>query len=112
MRRYETPRRIARTWRVFTPEAGADVWRQLRAGHLPRCPCCTDLLEAQPDSRLCSELPLDARAYDLNCRACRRFLCVVQHTRRSLRLVRMRRFAAAVRAVRLVPVEATAPLPA
>jgi hypothetical protein len=46
-------------------------------------------------------LPLDARGYDLDCRECRRFFCVVRHTARSLRLVRMRRLVAAVRAVGL-----------
>jgi hypothetical protein len=103
MNRYQMPRRLALTWRVFAPEAGAEIRRQLRAGGRPRCPCCAELLEAQPDSRLCSELPLDARGYDLNCRGCRRFFCVVQHSRRSLRLVRMRRFVAAVRAAARAP---------
>lgn len=105
-------RHFARTWRVFPSDAGAEIHRQLRNGALPHCPCCRDLLEAQPDSRLCNELPLDASAYDLNCRACRRFFCVVRHTRRSLRLVRMRRFVAAVRAVRMNRLEPTPRLPA
>jgi hypothetical protein len=110
MNRFDTSRRIAHTWRVFAPEAEFRIRGQLRSGRPPRCPDCRDLLEAQPDSRLCHELPLDARGYDLNCRGCRRFLCVVRHTRRSLRLVRMRRFAAAVRAVRPVPARQPVPL--
>lgn len=64
----------------------------------PRCPCCGDVLEAQPSSRLERRLPLGARAYDLDCRDCRRFWLVVRHTPRSIRLIRMRRFVAAVRA--------------
>lgn len=43
-------------------------------------------------------LVLDAIGYDLECRSCRRFRPVIQHTDRSLRLLRMRRLAAAVRA--------------
>jgi hypothetical protein len=112
MNRYAMPRRLALTWRVFAPGAAAEIRRQQRTGRTPCCPCCGDLLEAQPDSRLCAELPLDARAYDLNCRGCRLFMCVVQHTRRSIRLVRMRRFVAAVRAVRLAPTGSATALPA
>lgn len=44
-------------------------------------------------------LPLDATGYDLDCRDCRRFWCIVRHTARSLRLIRMRRLVAAIRAV-------------
>jgi hypothetical protein len=99
MSRYDTQRRAALTWRVFSRDAGANIQNQIRAGELPHCPCCHGILEARPQSRLCRDLPLDATGYDLDCRGCRRFWCVVRHSARSLRLVRMRRFAAAVRAV-------------
>lgn len=66
---------------------------------MPACPCCRAALEARPGTRLRRSLPLDATGYDLECRACRRFRLVVHHTERSLRLLRMRRLAAAVRAV-------------
>jgi hypothetical protein len=60
---------------------------------------CDDVLEAQGQSRIAPYLVLGATAYDLSCRACRRFWSVVRHTPRSLRLLRMRRLAAAVRGV-------------
>jgi hypothetical protein len=77
------------------------VEKALRQGERPLCPGCGDILEAEPGSRVSIHLVLDARAFDLACRACRRFWCCVQHTPRSLRLLRMRRLAAAVRAVEL-----------
>jgi hypothetical protein len=61
------------------------------------------VLEARPDTRFRRCLVLDATGYDLDCRGCRRFWCVVQHTPRSLRLIRMRRLVAAVRAADGVP---------
>lgn len=88
-----------RAWRVFAARDGRQVEVQIRQGAAPCCPCCGDLLEARGASRLQSRLPLDARAFDLECRDCRRFWSVVHHTERSIRLVRMRRFVAAVRAV-------------
>lgn len=54
---------------------------------------------AQPRTRLARQLPLDAKGQDLDCRGCRRFWCLVQHTARSIRLLRMRRLVAAVKAV-------------
>lgn len=48
-------------------------------------------------------LVLDAKGFDLDCRECRRFWAVIQHTPRSVRLLRMRRLVAAVRAVRPAP---------
>lgn len=97
------PRRRAssRTWRVFGVRDGRHIAQQLRALLPPRCPCCGDLLEARPDSRLARSLPLGAVGHDLDCRGCRRFWCVCRHTERSLRLLRMRRLAAAVCAVPL-----------
>lgn len=104
-------RASSRTWRVFGARDGRRVEQQLRALLPPRCPCCAELLEARPDSRLSRSLPLGATGYDLDCRGCRRFWCVCQHTERSLRILRMRRLAAAVRAVPLdPPVPERAPL--
>ena len=66
---------------------------------MPLCPGCGEVLEARRESRLSRRLPLDATAFDFDCRPCRRFWSMVQHTERSLRLLRMRRFVAALRAV-------------
>lgn len=87
-----------RSWRVFSARLGRDVQSQIARRLAPRCPCCGDVLEAQPRSRLDRKLPLGARGYDLDCRDCRRFWLVVEHTPRSIRLLRMKRFVAAVRA--------------
>jgi len=87
------------TWRAFEARGGRAIDWQLCNGDCPCCPECGAVLEARPDTRLRRWLPLDATGYDLDCRGCRRFWSVVHHTPRSLRLVRMRRFAAAVRAV-------------
>lgn len=92
-------RRTRFAWRSFEHRDTRLVDLQLRDGHRPCCPCCGDLLEARPETRMARYLPLDATGYDLECRDCRRFRSVVRHTLRSLRLVRMRRLAAAVRAV-------------
>jgi hypothetical protein len=92
-------RRVRSVWRGFEPRDARLLDLQLRDGRRPCCPCCGELLEARPDTRMARYLPLDATGYDLECRGCRRFRCVVRHTVRSLRLVRMRRLAAAVRAI-------------
>jgi len=85
---------------VYPSRDGHEIDLQLRAGGSPcRCPRCGEVLEARPGTRLARSLPLDATGYDLDCRACRRFWCVVRHTPRSLRLLRMRRLVAAIRAV-------------
>ncbi len=47
-------------------------------------------------SRLRAVLPAGASAYDLDCRACRQFLPLIEHTPRSLHQVRLRRLLAAV----------------
>lgn len=91
------------TWRGFCPRDGREIEAQLARGLSPRCPCCGDVLEARPETRLARSLPLDATGYDLDCRDCRRFWCVARHTARSLRLVRMRRLVAAIRAVGAAP---------
>jgi hypothetical protein len=112
MNRPEQLRRPALTWRMFARDGGFEIQCQLREGRMPRCPCCRHILEARPDSRLCKELPLGAIGYDLDCRGCRRFFCVVRHTYRSVRLLRMRRFVAAVRAVGHPALGSAAKLPA
>ncbi|CAN5387816.1 hypothetical protein BH24GEM3_BH24GEM3_20230 [soil metagenome] len=91
--------KLRRSWRTFELRNAKRIERQLGDGHTPCCPGCGALLEARPSSRLDRFLPLDASGFDLDCRDCRRFLCIVRHTARSLRLVRMRRLVAAVRAV-------------
>jgi hypothetical protein len=93
-----SPRRARAAWRGFEVRDGREIDRQLREGRDPSCPCCGELLEARPETRMTRYLPLDATGFDLECRDCRRFRCVVRHTFRSLRLVRMRRLVAAVRA--------------
>jgi hypothetical protein len=85
-------------WRSFCRGDGKHIEGQLRAKHSPCCPMCGSMLEARPTTRVRSSLVLDAVGYDLDCRDCRRFWCVVQHTARSIRLIRMRRLVAAVRA--------------
>jgi hypothetical protein len=94
----QTPRRA---WRAFSARDGRRIDGFVRAGRTPLCPWCGDVLEAHRESRLRGKLPLDAIAIDLDCRACRRFWSIVQHTERSLHLIRMRRFVAALRAVEL-----------
>ena len=88
-----------RTWRVFSARDGRRIDYRVRMGETPLCPCCGAVLEARQQSRLNRKLPLDAVAVDLDCRGCRRFWSMVQHTERSLQLMRMRRFVAALRAV-------------
>lgn len=93
-----TPRR---SWRAFPRRDGRLIERQLYHSSALYCPECGDVLEARPASRIRRRLPLDASGYDLDCRRCRRFWIVVRHTARSVRLIRMRRFVAALRAVEL-----------
>jgi hypothetical protein len=100
-----------RAWRSFGARDGREIERRIRMGETPCCPGCGEVLEAQPGSRLARQLVLDAYGFDLTCRDCRRFWCLVVHTPRSLRLLRMRRLAAAVRAVRVEPTLETPPLP-
>lgn len=92
-------RRPRPVWRAFEPRHSRHIESQLQQREAPCCPCCGDPLEARPTTRVARYLPLDASGYDLQCRGCHRFRCIVRHTMRSLRLVRMRRLVAAVRAV-------------
>jgi hypothetical protein len=92
------PRRTTLRWRTYDERQIRRIDAQLRAGGHPCCPGCGAALEARPGTRMARYLPLDASGYDLECRPCRRFRAMVRHTLRSLRLVRMRRFAAAVAA--------------
>lgn len=89
------------TWRVFPLDEGRRVERQIMRRLTACCPRCSGVLEARPQTRLLRNVPLDATGYDLDCRGCRRFWCIVRHTPRSIRLVRMRRFVAALRAIEL-----------
>lgn len=93
------PRRSRLAWRTFDPRDSRAVDSQLRRGASPCCPCCGDVLEARDGTRMARYLLLDATGYDLECRGCRRFRCIVRHTARSVRLLRMRRLVAAVCAV-------------
>lgn len=93
-----SPGRRASAWRGFDGRSADRIDSQMREGRRPCCPLCRELLEARPVTRMIRHLVLDASGYDLECRTCRRFRSVIKHTARSLRLVRMRRLAAAVRA--------------
>ena len=111
MRTERTSSRIPpRAWRAYSRRDGREIQRQLRWGRATslECPLCGEVLEARPGTRLTRELVLDAWGYDLDCRDCRRFWTIVIHTDRSLRLIRMRRLVAAVRAVRLEATPAAA----
>ncbi|HET8656846.1 MAG TPA: hypothetical protein VFL93_15085 [Longimicrobiaceae bacterium] len=92
-------RQPRRAWRVYLARDGREIERRRRAGLPPLCPCCGEVLEAEPTSRLGRALPAGATAHDLCCRDCHRFWAVVRHSERSLRLLRMRRLVAAIRAV-------------
>jgi hypothetical protein len=93
-----TPSR-ALSWLAFDERHARRIDAQLTASGAPCCPGCGDPLAVSPEPRAEPPLPLDAVGYDLECLPCRRFHTVVLHTERSLRLVRMRRLAAAVSAV-------------
>ena len=98
MARTSTPQTPDRPWRVFSDRDARKIERVLRDGGEPRCPRCEGEMLPESESRLCPSLILDARACDLTCPQCRRFLCIVKETQRSLQLIRMRRLAAAVSA--------------
>lgn len=90
------PRVGATAWRSFDRRDRRAIRARLAAGATLRCPRCAGLLEARPMSRLRAVLPAGASAYDLDCRACRQFLPLIEHTPRSLHQVRLRRLLAAV----------------
>lgn len=94
----DAPRRSRTPWRAFDTRDTRQIDEQVQAEQCPCCPRCQGVLEARPETRMERHLVLDAIGYDLECRGCRRFRPVIQHTERSLRLLRMRRLAAAVRA--------------
>lgn len=88
-----------RSWRAFSRRDGERLeWSVRSGGHLG-CPLCGEVLEVEPASRVNAHLVFGATAHDFSCRDCRRFWSVVRHTPRSLRLMRMRRFVAAVRSI-------------
>ncbi len=89
-------RSAARTWRRFGRPDRVRIEEQLATHGVARCPCCGAALAERPTTRLAAVLPGDARGLDLECRACRRFHARVQHTARSLYLLRLQRLAAAV----------------
>ncbi len=89
-------RSVARTWRRFGRLDRVRIEEQLVAYGEARCPCCGGVLAERPNTRLAVILPGGARGSDLDCRACRRFHARVQHTARSLYLLRLQRLAAAV----------------
>ncbi len=86
----------ARTWRRFGRLDRVRIEEQLATGRLARCPCCGGVLVERRSTRLAAILPRGARGLDLDCRGCRRFHARVQHTPRSLYLLRIQRLAAAV----------------
>src|SRR5687768_11330500 len=88
-----------KSWRMYTARDGRKIERLAQTGQSPTCPCCGGSLEAQPNAFASPCVILDATAYDLVCRSCHRFWCLVKHTPRSMQLMRMRRLVAAVRAV-------------
>ncbi len=90
------PRRSARTWRRFGRPDRRRIEEQLAAWGEARCPCCGATLFERPNTRLAAVLPGGARGLDLDCRGCRRFHARVQHTARSLYVLRLQRLAAAV----------------
>lgn len=98
MPRTNTSESSVLTWQIFSDRDGRKIERVVRNGGTPPCPCCDGDLMAEPQSRLSPSLILDATAYDLTCSSCQRFWCVVRETQRSLRLIRMRRLVAALKA--------------
>lgn len=91
-----SPRR--RRWRAYSSHAAREIDRALYRAGLPACPGCGGTLSPRSASRA-GQLILDAVGYDLECGACYRFRSIVVHTRRSLRMLRMRRLVAAVKSV-------------
>ncbi len=89
-------RPAVRTWRRFGRLDRQRIEEQLATRGDARCPCCGGVLVERRSTRLAVILPGGARGLDLDCRACRRFHARVQHTARSLYLVRLQRLAAAV----------------
>ena len=92
-------RTTRRRWRAFTRRNASQIDRQMEEGARPCCPDCGQRLYARVETRKAEEVVLDAVGFDLDCDDCRRFFCVIMHTTRSLRLLRMRRLVAAVCAV-------------
>lgn len=86
-------------WSLFSLRDGERIERCIQAGNAPLCPRCGKLLEARADSRFSPPVMLDATAFDLICHQCQRLWCIIRDTPRTLRLLRMRRLAAAVQAV-------------
>lgn len=90
------PRMRSRTWRQYTPRDRDAIEGQLARGTGCWCPRCGHRLAVRPTSRLTAVLPGEVGGYDLDCRSCRQFHPRIQHTGRSLYLLRLQRLAAAV----------------
>lgn len=90
------PQHPARTWRRFPPPESRRIEAELALRGEAYCPGCGRVLVEHPRTRLAALLPSGARGADLDSRRCRRFHARVQHTPGSLRVVRLRRLAAAV----------------
>ncbi len=89
-------RSAVRTWRRFARRDRQSIEAQLASRGLARCPICGDPLVERSGTRLVAVLPTGVRGLDLDCRGCRRFHPRVQHTARSLYVLRLQRLAAAV----------------
>jgi hypothetical protein len=93
-KRRTTARR--RRCRAYTRRNAHRIDSEMRDGGRPRCPDCGEALNPRAETRKEEEVVLDAVGFDLDCEDCRRFMCVIIHSSRSLRLLRMRRLVAAI----------------
>jgi hypothetical protein len=83
-------------WKSFCARERTLIEGAIRALRTPACARCHATLEFQPASRLAGMLPPGAEAYDLDCRACRRFYTVIAQDEESVQGERLRRLALAV----------------
>jgi hypothetical protein len=93
---YSATARRAPFWRAFSASDCTEIDRHLAEGRAPCCPGCATTLEARAGSRMARWLPEGVRAFDLECRWCRRFRCVARREGAGPRLQGMRRLLAAV----------------
>jgi hypothetical protein len=85
-----------RAWRAYRPAERRLIETQHeKAERAAHCPCCGGVLEARPGTRMAA-IVKGIRGFDLECRACRRFLARIMHTPHSAYISRIRRLAAAV----------------
>jgi hypothetical protein len=95
-RAYLAAARRTPLWRAFAASDCTAIDQGLARGERPCCPGCATTLEARPGTRMAAFLPDGVAGFDLECRWCRRFRCVVRRTGRAEQVQRMRRLAAAV----------------